>query len=199
MKSSSTRFALCAAPAIGLLLAAVASGQRATGLPQGPNGILLAVGAASASAVTQGFTEMVTVSKGGDAVWLYSLQTGRWHKQAIPADQGPVSPTIGMGVVDFRTRTMVYACSSQTGAWDSVEVGDAPGKPTVGRNLAAIRAGNKLYGFSSETGGWDSVELGEGETGHPTIGTFAFLETGSKIYAFSAKTGNWAVVDRDKP
>jgi hypothetical protein len=198
MKSSSMRFAVCVAPAVGLLVAAVAAGQRAAE-PQVQNGAVPAVGAARNSAVTQGFSEMVTVSKEGDAVWLYSLQTGRWHKQAIPADQGPISPIVGFGVVAFRTRTMLFACSSQTGAWDSVEIGDLPGKPTVGRNLAACRAGNKLYGFSSETGGWDSADLGEGVVGHPTVGTFAVLETGSKVYAFSVKTGNWAGVDRDKP
>ena len=196
MKRSSMRIAVCAAAASGLL---VVAGQRAAVLSQVPNGGVPAVGAVPASETTQGFSEIVTVSKGRDAVWLYSMQTGRWHKQAIPADQGPVSPTVGIGVVAFRTRTMVYACSSQTGAWDSVELGDVRGQPIVGRNLAVFRAGNKLYGFSSETGAWDSVELGEGEVGHPTLGTFAVLETGSKVYAFSPKTGNWAVVDRDKP
>jgi len=194
MQRSSIRIAVAAVVAL-LVVAA----RHVTVLSQDPTVGVPAAGAARSSGVTQGFSEMVTVSKGGDAVWLYSLQTGRWHKQAIPADEGPVKPVVGFGVVAFRTRTMVYAGSSQTGAWDSVELGDVPGQPIVGRNLAAFRARNKLYGFSSETGAWDSVELGEGEVGHPTLGTFAWFETGSKVYAFSTKTGNWAVVDRDKP
>jgi hypothetical protein len=191
MKISSSCLAVCTA-SIGLLVAAVAAGQRAVELTQVPSG-----GGPAVSKVTQGFSELVTVSKGGDAVWLYSLQTGRWHKQVIPANQGPVSPVVGFGVVAFRTRTMAFACSSQTGAWDSVELGDVPGLPIVGKNMAVIRAGNKLYGFSSETGGWDSVELGDKEVGHPNVGIVAVLETGSKVYAFSPKTGNWAVVDRE--
>lgn len=199
MKSSAICFALCTAPAVGLLFGAVAAGQRAPEQPQVPIAGVAPARARPASAVTQGFTEMVTVSKNGDVVWLYSVQTGHWHKQTIPAEQGPIKPVVGMGVVAFRTRTMVFACSSLTGAWDSVEVGDIPAQPTVGTNVAAFRAKNKLYGFSSETGAWDSVELGEGIAGHPTVGTFVIFETGSKVYAFSPKSGHWAVVDRDTP
>jgi hypothetical protein len=194
MKRSSIRIAVAAVVALFVVVS-----QRATVLSQVRNSGAPRVGAVPAAAVTQGFSEIVTVSKAGDAVWLYSVQTGKWHKQAIPAEQGPARPTTGIGVVAFRTRTMVYACSSQTGAWDSVELGEEPGQPTVGRNIAVFRAGNKLYGFSAEIGVWDSVEMGDGEAGQPTLGAFAYLETGSKVYAFSPKTGKWAVVDRDKP
>ena len=185
------------APAMGLLFVAIAAGQREQAPV--PIGGLAAGGAQPASAVIQGFTELVTVSKRRDAVWLYSLQTGHWHKQVIPEGQGPVIPTVGMGVAAFRTRTMVFACSSLTGAWDSVDLGDAPGVPIVGKNMAALRAGDMLYAFSSETGAWDSVALEEGTAGNLSLGAVALFEAGSKIYAFSPKTGHWAVVDRDDP
>jgi hypothetical protein len=201
MQRASMRLAAAAVVVLGIVAA-----QRATVLSQVPpggapfggkisNGVGGA-GAAPASSVVQGFTEIVTISKAGDTVWLYSLHTGKWHKQTIPADQGRPKPTVGFGLVAFRTRTMVFACSSQTGAWDSVDVGDLPAQPTVGKNMATFRAGNKLYGFSAETGAWDAIEVGEGEAGHPTLGAFAILETGSKVYAFSPRTGTWAVVDR---
>ena len=200
MKRISMLSALCAVVGTGLIVGAVAVGQRPGVNPQAA-ALVAQNGRAAFSNLTQGFSEIVTVSKAGDAVWLWSVQTGHWHKQAIPADQGQPHPIVGIGVVAFRTRSMVYACSSQTGAWDSVELaeGDA-GHPTVGKNTVAFRAANKLYGFSSETGFWDSVELAEGDAGHPTVGGIgAWLEAGSKIYAFSPKTGNWAVVDREKP
>ena len=199
MKNSAMRFGVCAGAGVGLLVAVVAAGQRAVEPQEARKGGVPAVFAGSGSNVAQGFTELVTTSKNGDAVWVYSLQTGHWHKQTIPDGQGRISPTIGTGVVAFRTRTMIFACSSQTGAWDSIEVGELPGQPTVGRSMATLRAGNKIYAFSSETGAWDSVELAEGEVGNLTLGSVAMFETGSKVYAFSPKTGHWAMVDRDKP
>ncbi len=191
------RLAVLAA-VIVLCVAAAAVGQRAVEPPLGP-ALRKGGRAGSESPVTQGFSELVTVSKNGDAVWLYSFATGVWHKQAIPENEGPVSPIIGRGVVVFRTRTRAYGCSSETGVWDSVELGEERGQPTVGINVAAFRAGNKLYAFSSKTGKWDSAELAEGETRHPTVGTIALLEAGTKIYAFSPNAGKWAVVDLDNP
>jgi hypothetical protein len=195
MKRGSTLLACGVFVGMGLIVGMVAMAQRADVKPQ--PGLFGQGGGAPAGNVVQGFTELVTVSKAGDAVWLYSPQTGHWHKQAIPANQGQVRPVVGMGIVAFRTRSIVYACSSLTGAWDSVEIGDLPGQPVVGRNMAAFRAGNKLYGFSAETGAWDAIELAEGDAGHPTVGFVAVLETGSRVYAYSPKTGHWAVVDRE--
>jgi hypothetical protein len=199
MKRSSMPIALFAVPAIGLLVAAMAFGQRPNETSQVPIGGLPG-GPARESALVQGFSEMVTVSKNGETVWLFSFQTGCWHKQAIPKGQGPIKPTVGRGVVAFRTRTMMFACSSQTGSWDSVEIGDVLAQPTVGTSVAAFRAKNTVYAFSSETGTWDSMELDEGVAGHPTVGfSFAVLDSESKTYAFSGKRGKWAMVDRDKP
>ena len=199
MKRFSIRIAAFAVSAIGLLVAAVAFAQRADeALPFNPG--VFPGGPVRNSGLIQGFSEMVTVSKNGEAVWLFSFQTGSWHKQSIPKDQGPIRPTLGRGVVAFRTRTMMFACSSQTGTWDSVEIGENRAQPTVGFNVIAFRSGNTIYAFSSESGAWDTIELSEGTAGHPIVGgNYALLESDSKIYAFSGKQGKWAMVDRDKP
>ena len=199
MNGYSTRSTAFAWSAIGLLVIAMAWGQCIAQPQQTPDVEVPAAGIAQKSAVVQGFSEMLTTSKSGDAVWLFSMETGRGHKQTIPADQGRFAPTVGRGVVAFRTKTMMFACSSQNGSWDSVEIGKVPAQPTVGFNVVAFRAANTIYAFSSESGSWDSVELGDDVKGHPTVGAnWALLETGSKIYAYSGKRGKWSVVDRDE-
>jgi hypothetical protein len=179
----------------------VAAGQQ-PGVEPRAGAVAPPDGAAVArSNISQGFSEIVTVSKAGDVVAVYSIHTGRWHKQKIAAEQGRPSPVIGNGVVAFRTRSMVFACSSETGAWDSVELADGVrGAPIVGTKMAVFRGGNALHGFSAVTGAWDSIEIDAEAADYPTVsGGCAYLETASKVYAFSPKTGNWAMFDREKP
>ena len=193
-------FVACSTVAISLIVAAIAFGPRGVASAQTPIEGESIVGLAPRSGVIQGQGEMVTVSKNGEAVWVFSFETGRWHKQAIPEGQGRISPTVGRGVVAFRTRTMMFACSGLTGAWDSVELGDLKAYPTVGFNVTAFRAGNKIYAFSADSGKWDSAELEPDDVGNPSVGlNTSFFETKSRIYAYSGKYGKWDMVDRDKP
>jgi hypothetical protein len=198
MKRISLLLAACIVAGIGLIVAA----EQKPAQEQRANPAALLNGPAIAkSNIAQGFSEIVTVSQAGDVVAVYSIHTGRWHKQRIAADQGEPHPSIGVGVVAFRTRSMIYACSSETGAWDSVELPDGVlAIPTVGKEMAVCRGGKTLYGFSAVTGAWDSIELDAGVAEHPTMsGGCAYLESGSKVYAFSSKTGNWSMFDRAKP
>jgi hypothetical protein len=152
MKRFSTLLAICVAAGTALIVAAVAMAQR----PEKPE-----VGAfGGIPGVTQGATELVTVSQAGDAVLAYSVYTGRWHKQAIPAGNEKVPYTVGFGIVGLRLGNVLYGFSSEKGIWDSIELGEnVAGSPAIAHNMAYLKSGSKIYTFSKMTGNWSMVDL----------------------------------------
>lgn len=153
MKRIPTLLAVCVVTGTALVVAAVATAQRPAEKPE--------VGAfGGIPGVTQGVTEMVAVSQAGDAVLAYSVYTGRWHKQAIPAGHERVPYTVNQGMVVLRMGNVLYGFSSEKGTWDSIEIGEnVGGPPTLAFKMAYLKAGSKIYSFSRMTGNWSMVDL----------------------------------------
>jgi len=108
---------------------------------------------------------IIVVPASRDAVLAYSMETGRWKRQAIaPIDKAPILPIVSTDVGAVCIGNLVLAFSGPKGDWDSVTVSDASKVvPVLHGDTVMLQDGSKLYVFSANAGKWSGVDLETGK------------------------------------
>ena len=90
-------------------------------------------------------------SRETNVVSIFSVHTGRWHKQPYkPLPGEDVNPVIGEGVVVFKAGDRIYGFSGRKGVWDSFEVqvtGDV--RPRLYDDWAEVEVDGVWWAFSA--------------------------------------------------
>jgi hypothetical protein len=86
----------------------------------------------------------------------YSVDAGNWviQKLAEPAE-GVASPIVMQQVVVYAVGRRIYAFSTVTGSWDTLELDEAA-PPTVENYRAWVYNKDRLWVFTAKTGKWST-------------------------------------------
>lgn len=127
-------------------------------------------------------------------IFAFGNSYGKWVRAEFPEQPKEVRPTMGFGVVAFKTRDAIFGVHENSKKWGRLVIPEGSrkmAKYTVGTNTLHAEVDKKLYILSSTTGEWTSPDepiTYEGPVEATTQGTSdPFVNTTTAPNVFSVK------------